>query len=72
MKFPIIRNKQELSNGTFFNRLKPEDSELRLSDFKNHSPEYFYNKVRGLDSPYPNAYIKCKNGEKLYILKTKY
>ncbi|MDA7491754.1 formyltransferase family protein [bacterium] len=71
-EIPIIRNKQELSGGTFFNRLKPEDSELRLSDFENHGPEYFYNKIRGLDSPYPNAYIKCKNGEKLYILKTKY
>jgi methionyl-tRNA formyltransferase len=71
-EIPIFRKKQDLDSGTFFNRLKPSDSELLLEDFVEYSPEYFHNKIRGLSSPYPNAYIKCKNGEKLYILKTRY
>jgi methionyl-tRNA formyltransferase len=71
-EIPIFRKKQDLDSGSFFNRLKPSDSELLLDDFVEYSPEYFHNKIRGLSSPYPNAYIKCKNGEKLYILKTRY
>ena len=69
---PIFREVQDLDSGSFFNRLKPSDSEIKVEDFINYNPEYFHNKVRGLSSPYPNAYIKCKNGEKLYIIKTKH
>ena len=71
-EIPIFKKKQDLDSGTFFSRLKPTDSELKVEDFIEYGPEYFHNKVRGLSSPYPNAYIKCKNGEKLYILKTRY
>ena len=71
-KIHIIRYKQDLDFGSFFKRLGPSDSEIKLDDITKHSPEYFHNKVRGLSLPYPNAYIRCKGGKKLYILDTKY
>ncbi len=70
-EIPTFRKKQDLNAGSFFKRLKPSDSEIKAEDFTKYPAEYFYNKIRGLNSPYPNAYIKCKNGEKLYITKTK-
>ena len=49
---------------TIFKRRKPEDSEL---DSSSHSLEYYYNFIRMLDDPYPNAYITL--GNKKLILK---
>ena len=49
---------------TIFKRRKPEDSEL---DSSSHSLEYYYNFIRMLDDPYPNALIKL--GNKKLILK---
>jgi methionyl-tRNA formyltransferase len=49
---------------TIFKRRKPEDSELNSS---SHSLEYYYNFIRMLDDPYPNAFIKL--GNKKLILK---
>ena len=31
-----------------------------------------YDKVIMLNDPYPNAFIRCKNGDKLFITKTHY
>ena len=47
-----------------FKRRKPDESEL---DSLPHSLEYFYNFIRMLDDPYPNAFIKL--GDKKIILK---
>jgi len=66
-----IRLKQDNSAATFFKRRKQSDSEIKLSDFEEHDPEYFYNKVRCLNNPYPNAFIRCKDGRKLFILSTR-
>ena len=49
---------------SIFKRRNPEDSEL---DSSPHSLEYFYNFIRMLDDPYPNAFIKL--GDKKIILK---
>ena len=49
---------------SIFKRRNPEDSEL---DSSPHSLEYFYNFIRMLDDPYPNAFIKL--GNKKLILK---
>jgi len=49
---------------SIFKRRNPEDSEL---DFSSHSLEYFYNFIRMLDDPYPNAFIRL--GNKKLILK---
>ena len=66
-----IRLKQNSSDATFFRRRKQGDSEIKSSDFEKYKPEYFYNKIRCLNDPYPNAFIKCKNGQKLFILSAK-
>jgi len=75
--FDIFKNeinlkKQDENRATFFKRRKPSDSEITIEEIQNSTPKRLYNKIRGLSDPYPNAYIKCKNGEKLYILKTKH
>ena len=49
---------------SIFKRRKPENSEL---DSSSHSLEYFYNFIRMLDDPYPNAFIRL--GNKKLILK---
>ena len=64
--------KQDESKATYYKRRKPEESEITIDEIKNKPTEYLYNKIRMLNDPYPNAYIKDKNGNKLYITKTKY
>ncbi len=49
---------------SIFKRRKPEDSELNSF---SRSIEYYYNFIRMLDDPYPNAFIKL--GNKKLILK---
>jgi len=56
-------NKQK-GKPSIFKRRKPEDSEL---DSSPRSLEYFYNFIRMLDDPYPNAFIRL--GNKKLILK---
>ena len=67
----MLSYEQDESKATFFNRRKPNESEITFEELKNYPPRYIHNKVRALNDPYPNAYIKCKNGKKIYILKTK-
>lgn len=59
--------KQNNAQATIFKRRRPEDSEITLDEIQNKSGEYLYNKVRMLEDPYPNAYIKTKDGKKLII-----
>lgn len=61
---PII---QDESQATIYKRRKPEESELTLKDLKNKSAEELNNFIRALSDPYPNAYIVCKDGKKLYL-----
>jgi methionyl-tRNA formyltransferase len=68
----LIYFKQNESQATYCKRRKPEDSEITIYDLQNQSAKQIYDKVRCLQDPYPNAYITLGNGEKLYILKTKY
>ena len=35
-------------------------SEITINEIKKSTAEDLYNKVRALQNPYPNAYIKCK------------
>ena len=60
--------KQNHRKATFYKRRKPEDSEITIKEIKNKSAEYIHNKIRMLDDPYPNAFIKIKN-RKIYIKK---
>jgi methionyl-tRNA formyltransferase len=68
----LIYYKQDESQATYSKRRKPEDSEITIFDLQNKTAKQIYNKIRCLQDPYPNAYITLGNGEKLYILKTKY
>ena len=59
--------KQNDKIATYFKRRKPEESEITLSEIKNKSSKYLINKIRMLEDPYPNAFIKTKDGKKLKI-----
>ena len=59
--------KQNSENATFFKRLKPSQSEITFEDLKNKSSTWLNNKIRMLTDPYPNAYIMCCDGKKLFL-----
>ena len=64
--------KQDESEATYCKRRKPEESEITIDEIMNKSAHELYDKVRMLNDPYPNAFIRCKNGDKLFITKTHY
>ncbi len=68
----VIRIKQDNSNSTTYKRRTSLESEITLDEIINNDPVYLYNKVRCLNSPYPNAYIRCKGGKKLFLLDCRY
>ena len=62
--FPIT---QDHSAATFCKRRKPEQSEITIEEIINKSGIYLYNKIRMLEDPYPNAYIKTSDNKKLML-----
>ena len=64
--------KQDESEATYCKRRKPEESDISFDVIMNKSAHELYDKVRMLNDPYPNAFIRCKNGDKLFITKTHY
>jgi methionyl-tRNA formyltransferase len=64
--------KQDESQATYCKRRKPENSEITIQDLQTQTAKQIHDKVRCLQDPYSNAYITLGNGEKIYILKTKY
>lgn len=50
-----------------YRRRKPAESEISGFDFQVQSAESLYNKIRALQDPYPNAYVVCGDGERLYL-----
>jgi len=62
---------QDESQATFYKRRKPEDSEILVEDFKKYTAKKLHDKIRALQDPYPNAYIKCKD-KKLFIQRSQY
>ena len=52
-----------------YKRRKPSQSEITLKEIKTKNANYLYNKIRMLQDPYPNAYIKTFDGKKLLIQK---
>ena len=55
---------------TFFKRRTPSQSEIKTTDFNQYTAEQMYNKIRALQGPYPNPYILCKDGTKLFITQS--
>lgn len=58
---------QDSSESTIFKRREIKDSELTPYDFQSKTAKELYNIIRALDDPYPNAYIICKDGKKLFL-----
>ena len=68
-KFSTIPQNEK--HATYFPRRKPNESEILVQDFKNCIAREIYNKIRSLQDPYPNAYMKCKDGTRLYLTEAK-
>lgn len=64
--------KQDNNKATLYKRRKPEESEITFDEILNSSPKKLHDKIRSLSDPYPNAFIKCKEGKKLYITDSKF
>jgi len=69
-KKKIKIKKQNNLKSTFFKRRKPHESEITIKEIQTKSARYIYNKIRMLQDPYPNAYIKIKN-KKILIKEVK-
>lgn len=67
----ISKIKQSNEQATFFKRRKKEMSEIYSEDFLKYTASELYNKIRSLQDPYPNAFIRCKDDTVLYITKAK-
>ena len=61
---PII---QDDNNASYYKRRKPEESEITLEELKNKKSDYLYNKIRMLQDPYPNAFIKTSDNKRLIL-----
>ena len=59
--------KQDENKSSFFNRRKIKMSEITTDDIQKYTAKELHNKIRALQSPYPNAFLKCKNGTKLFL-----
>lgn len=60
---------QDESKATVYKRRHPSESEITLEEISLSSAKYIYNKIRALQDPYPNAFITCGDGEKIYLTK---
>jgi len=58
---------QNEDEATVFQRRKPNESEITIDEIRERSSTYLYNKIRMLQSPYPNAFIRTSDGKKLTI-----
>ena len=63
--------KQNNNDATFYKRRTPKMSEIKIEDFIKYTAEQLHNKIRALQRPYPNAFIYCKNGKKLFLQKSR-
>lgn len=63
---------QNNSAATTYKRRTPEQSEIKIGNFRAKTARQLHDFVRALQDPYPNAFVVCKDGTKLYILKTKF
>jgi methionyl-tRNA formyltransferase len=63
--------KQVEEDATYFSRRTEGQSEITLKELNEQSSEYIYNKIRMLQDPYPNAYLKTSDGKKVFITKAR-
>lgn len=62
---------QDNINATEFKRRTKKMSEIHISDFEHYNATQIYDKIRSLQDPYPNAFIRCKDNTILYITSAK-
>ena len=61
---------QDNDNATVFKRRKPHESEITIDEIQNKPARYLYNKIRMLQFPYPNAFIKTCDGKKIFLTQS--
>ena len=66
-----IEKQQDHTQATSFYRRKKSQSEITITDLENLTGQQLYNKIRMLGDPYPNAFIRTKDGKKLLIKMAK-
>ena len=60
---------QNNNKATYFDRRTPKMSEIKLNDLSKLTSTQLYNKIRALGDPYPNAFLRTKDGKRLLIKK---
>lgn len=68
----IVPVKQDLSQGLYRKRRRPEDSRISREELSLSNIVALYNKIRCLTDPYPNAYVEDEVGNKLYFEKIRF
>jgi len=69
---PLKFVEQNEKEATYFKRRTPKESEIQIEDFNNFTAEEISNKINALLDPYPNAFIVCKDGSKLFFKGSNY
>jgi len=72
LTFDIFNNgyskrKQDNLQSTYFPRRRKFQSEITLEELQTKDSEYLYNKIRMLEDPYPNAFIRTVDGKRILI-----
>ena len=62
-------NEKKSNVKKFYKRLKPINSEITLDELRTKKGSYLFNKIRMLQDPYPNPYIRTQDNKKLIIKK---
>lgn len=71
--FPNLKlKKQDNSISSSFKRRTPSQSEITFEELSRSNAKDIYNKIRALQDPYPNAFLRFKDGSKLYLTKSYY
>lgn len=63
----LLLIEQDHSKATKYLRRTPEMSEIAIDDFRFLTARQIELKIRALQDPYPNAYVVCSDGQKLYL-----
>jgi len=62
-----IPSAQDESQASYYERRKPEQSEITIEELLTQNSDFLYNKIRMLEDPYPNAFIRTVDNKKLLL-----
>lgn len=63
----ITYTQQNDDQATYHKRRTPAESEITWDEFKTSSARQIHDKIRSLQDPYPNAFIRMADGSKLIL-----